>query len=98
HLFLAVLAINTALWGADALILRHYTGVSRQAKERELREDLALMREMINQYAADHNRFPRRLDDLVGAAYLDAIPVDPMTGSRSTWVPIVEQESQWLRL
>lgn len=39
----------------------------------------------MDEYAFDHQRSPRTLDDLVRDHYLLEVPVDPMTGSRTTW-------------
>ena len=63
-----------------------YFGHVDRAKENTLREDLAVMRDAIDKYHADLNHFPETLDDLVTGHYLKAIPVDPITGSRDTWV------------
>lgn len=49
------------------------------AREAALREDLFVMRKMIDQYAADKGKLPQSLDDLRGAGYIHDIPIDPMT-------------------
>ena len=60
------------------------------AKEAVLRDDLFLLRSLINQYTLDKTKAPQSLEDLVGAGYLKAIPKDPFTNSNSTWT--TEQE------
>ena len=61
-----------------------------RAKESVLRQDLFQLRSLISQYTLDKQKAPQALDDLVQAGYIKQIPVDPMTGSNSTWT--VEQE------
>ena len=61
-----------------------------RAKESVLKQDLFQLRSLISQYTLDKQKAPQSLDDLVSAGYIKQIPVDPMTGSNSTWT--VEQE------
>src|SRR5258705_1511838 len=61
-----------------------------RAKESVLRQDLFQLRSLISQYTLDKQKAPQALDDLVQAGYIKQIPVDPMTGSNSTWT--VDQE------
>ena len=56
-----------------------------RAKEAALKEDLFRMRDAMDQYYADKNRYPSSLDELVSDRYLRAIPVDPFTQSADTW-------------
>lgn len=56
------------------------------AKESVLREDLHIMRDAIDKYFSDKNRYPDELDDLVKERYLRSIPIDPFTRSRNSWV------------
>jgi general secretion pathway protein G len=56
-----------------------------RAKEAVLKEDLFRLRDAIDQYYADKNRYPASLEDLVSEKYLRAIPVDPFTNSADTW-------------
>ena len=61
-----------------------------RAKESVLRQDLFQLRSLISQYTLDKQKAPQALDDLVQAGYIKQIPMDPMTGSNSTWT--VDQE------
>jgi len=56
------------------------------AKENVLRENLYIMRDSIDKYFSDNNKYPDSLDDLVTKKYLRAIPVDPLTQSARSWV------------
>ena len=65
-----------------------------EAREVVLRQDLRQMRIAIDQFKSDQTRFPQSLDDLVARGYLRSVPVDPVTGSASTWrlvAPAAEQ-------
>jgi len=61
-----------------------------RAKASVLRQDLFELRSLISQYTLDKQKAPQSLDDLVQAGYIKQIPMDPMTGSNSTWT--VDQE------
>lgn len=57
-----------------------------KAREAALKEDLFVMRDLLDKHYADHGVWPATLHDLVEKEYLRAIPVDPFTGSADTWV------------
>jgi hypothetical protein len=56
------------------------------AREAVLKEDLHVMRAAIDSYTMDKQKAPQSLDDLIQDGYLKAIPEDPMTHSKDTWV------------
>ena len=56
-----------------------------RAKEAALAQDLFQMRDAIDQYYADKNKYPADLQDLVSEKYMRIIPVDPFTNSAETW-------------
>jgi general secretion pathway protein G len=62
-----------------------------RAKETLLRNNLFTLRTMIDEYTVDKQKAPQALQDLVGEGYLRDVPVDPMTGSNSTWKVIMEE-------
>lgn len=53
-----------------------------RAKEAVLKQDLATMRNAIQQYTLDKAAGPQSLDDLVSAGYLREIPTDPISRER----------------
>lgn len=59
-----------------------------RAKEAALKQDLFQMRDSIDQYYADKNKYPASLQDLVAEKYMRMVPVDPFTGSADTWQTI----------
>lgn len=63
-----------------------YVRSIQKAKEAVLKEDLYIMRQAINQFFADKQKYPSDLQALVEERYLRAIPVDPVTNSPETWV------------
>jgi general secretion pathway protein G len=69
-----------------AIAVPAYEGAIRQAREAVLKEDLHTMRAAIDSFTADKQKAPQTLDDLVQDGYLRAIPEDPMTHSKDTWV------------
>jgi len=56
-----------------------------RAKETALKEDLQVMRKVLDQYFKDRQKWPEDLDSLVRDGYLRAVPADPMTGRSDTW-------------
>ena len=62
-----------------------YGNSVQRAKEATLKEDLFRMRDAIDQYYADKNKYPSSLEDLVSEKYLRAVPVDPFTTTADTW-------------
>lgn len=68
------------------LAMANYRNAVRLSQEAVLRENLFRMRDAIDQYYADKNRYPPGLDALVSEGYLRRIPEDPMTRSADTWV------------
>jgi type II secretory pathway pseudopilin PulG len=55
-----------------------------QLREAALRNALATMRRAIDHFHDENERYPRSLDELV-PKHLRGIPVDPVTGSKTTW-------------
>jgi len=56
-----------------------YQQIQLKARETILREDLRQMRKMIDQFAADKERLPQSIEELVQERYLRSVPIDPMT-------------------
>jgi general secretion pathway protein G len=57
-----------------------------QAREAALKEDLHVMRAAIDSYTMDKQKAPQSLEDLTNDGYLRAIPEDPFTHAKDTWV------------
>jgi general secretion pathway protein G len=68
------------------LAVPYFAGAVKHAREAVLREDLQTMRMAIDSYTMDKQKAPQSLDDLIQEGYLKAVPEDPMTHSKDTWV------------
>jgi general secretion pathway protein G len=68
------------------LAIPSFVGAIKHAREAALKEDLQTMRTAIDTYTMDKQKGPQSLDDLVQDGYLRAIPEDPMTRQKDTWV------------
>jgi general secretion pathway protein G len=75
------------------LALPTYRSATVRAREAVLKENLFILRKLIDQYAQDKGKYPASLQTLVQESYLRAIPVDPMTRESTTWVEVRELPS-----
>jgi len=66
---------------------RYFQHVER-SREAVLLENLATMRDAIDQYHADTGQWPASLGSLVEKHYMRALPKDPITNSAETWLAI----------
>ena len=79
---LIVIALITIL---ATMGLVQYQNSIKSTKEAVLSTDLFRMRDAIDQYYADKNKYPASLDALVSDGYMRKIPEDPITQSADTW-------------
>lgn len=75
------------------LALTQYKTSLKKAREAVLKENLFIMRKLIDQYYTDKGKYPASLRMLVEDGYIRQIPVDPITRSANTWVEIRETPS-----
>jgi general secretion pathway protein G len=81
------LMIVMAVIGVLAVVaVPKFTAALKMAREAVLKEDLHVMRAAIDSYTMDKQKAPQSLDDLITDGYLKAIPEDPFTHSKDTWV------------
>lgn len=83
-----LLVVMTIIAILMAIVSPRYFNSISKAEEAVLMEDLALMREAIDKFNADKDKYPDALEDLVSKKYLRSIPVDPITKSSTTWILI----------
>ena len=50
-----------------------------------MRHNLKQMRDAIDRFYADRERYPQDLQELVSARYLREVPIDPITDRRDGW-------------
>ena len=81
-----LLIVMTIISILALIAIPSFTAAVQHAREAVLREDLQTMRMAIDSYTMDKQKAPQSLDDLVQEGYLKAIPEDPMTHSKETWV------------
>lgn len=70
-----------------------YFGNVDKSKEAVLREDLYILRDAIDKYYADKQKYPEALEDLVTEKYLRSIPIDPFTLSARSWVLVPPEDA-----
>lgn len=88
---LVVLAIIALL--LMLAVPRYFSSVDR-AKEAVLKENLYQMRDAIGKYYADKGRYPASIETLAAERYLRKVPMDPITGSASTWIALPPEDTQ----
>jgi general secretion pathway protein G len=69
---------------ASMAMVQYRSSVTR-AEEVTLKENLFRMRDAMDQFYADKNKWPADLSELVSEGYIREVPVDPITKSKDTW-------------
>lgn len=82
---LVVLAIVGAL---AAIAAPAVSGAMTRAKEAALRENLSVMRKLIDEFASDRGEQPENLEALVTEGYLRAVPPDPLLYGAAEWTEV----------
>ena len=62
-----------------------YRNSVRRSQEAVLKENLFRMRDAMDQFYADKNKWPSDLAELVSEGYIREVPEDPITKSKDTW-------------
>lgn len=62
-----------------------------RAREASLRQSLYVMRDVIDQFYADHGKYPDSLEELVTNRYLRTLPTDPFTRTSSKWIVVAPE-------
>ena len=65
-----------------------------RARETALKQDLFNLRDMTDQYYADHGAYPDSLDSLVEDHYIRNVPEDPFTKSSSSWIIVPPEDAK----
>jgi general secretion pathway protein G len=77
---LELMIVITIIIILAAIALPQYQKTILATREAVLRDDLYKMRALLDQYAADKQKLPQSLDDLVSGGYMRQLPQDPITG------------------
>jgi len=67
------------------IALPRYEASLDRARDVALQTSLKTMRESIDRFHEDKDRYPQSLQDLVDQHYLRSVPIDPVTGVATTW-------------
>jgi general secretion pathway protein G len=89
-----VLLVITIIGILLTLAQPSYQRAVTAAKEATLKENLFVLRDLLDQYYADNTRYPESLSELVERRYLRRVPKDPITGSSDTWVAVYATDEQ----
>ena len=81
-----LLIVMTVIVVLASMAMVGYRNSVRRSQEAVLKENLFRMRDALDQYYADKNKWPQSLQDLVTEGYLRDVPKDPITDSADTWV------------
>lgn len=84
---LELMIVITIIIILAAVVLPQYQKTILATREAVLRDDLFKLRSLLDQYAADKQKLPGGLEDLVTEKYLRELPNDPITG-KPDWVPV----------
>jgi general secretion pathway protein G len=77
-----------------AIAAPRYFGSLQKSKETALRQTLTVTREALDKFYGDNGKYPDSLDALIAKRYLRALPVDPITGSSSTWTVVAPDDPE----
>ena len=88
---LLVLAVIATL--LTIAVPRYWASLDR-SKEAVLKENLYQMRDAIGKYYGDKGKYPESLEALASDKYLHKIPLDPITESATTWIPVPPPDPQ----
>ena len=88
ELLIVMAIIGTLL----SIAVPRYFRSLQHARETVLKQDLSILREAIDKYYADLNKYPEKLPDLADRHYVRAIPVDPFTKLADTWTLVPSED------
>jgi general secretion pathway protein G len=83
--FVEMLIVVSIIGILATIALPSFQTAVTKAKEATLKENLFVLRDVIDQYYADQEKYPAALAELVEKRYLRRVPVDPTTGQSDSW-------------
>ncbi|HXG92170.1 MAG TPA: type II secretion system protein [Blastocatellia bacterium] len=93
---LELVMVMTIIVILAAIGVASYQKIQQKAKETVLKEDLRQMRKLIDDFAADKERLPSGVQDLVDAGYMREVPVDPIT-QKAEWEEVQGEDTVSLK-
>lgn len=88
---LELMIVITIIIILAAIALPQYQKTIMATREAVLRDDLYKMRSLLDQFAADKQKLPQSLDELVSAGYMRQLPQDPVTG-QADWTVVTGED------
>jgi general secretion pathway protein G len=76
-----MLVVLSLIMILTSVAMTQYRNSVQAAKEGALRSNLYQMRDAIDQYYADKNKYPESLETLVSERYMRSVPKDPITNT-----------------
>ena len=86
-----IMVVITLIFILAGMALIQYRSSVTSAREAVLKEDLFRLRDAIDQYYADKNKYPASLEELVTEKYIRLVPKDPFTNSAETWQTVMSE-------
>lgn len=83
-----LLIVITLIGILAAIAAPNYKRSVIRAREAVLLENLYHLRQSIDAFFADFDRYPTALEELVEKRYLRVLPPDPFTGRSDTWTVV----------
>ena len=83
-----LLIVMTIIGILAAIAAPSYKRSVVRAREAVLLENLFQMRNSLDAFFADFDRYPETLEELVEKKYLRSLPIDPFTGRADTWTVV----------
>jgi general secretion pathway protein G len=80
-----LLVVMTLVIILASISMVQYRNSQTRAQEAVLKANLVGMRDAMDQFYADKNKWPSDLAELVSEGYIREVPTDPITGSKDTW-------------
>ena len=80
-----LLIVMTLIIILASIGMTQYRSAVTRAEEAALKENLFRMRDAMDQFYADKNKWPADLAELVAEGYIREVPTDPFTKSKDTW-------------
>ena len=80
-----LLVVMTLIILLAAIGMVQYRNSITRAEEAALKENLFRLRDAMDQFYADKNKWPADLAELVSEGYIREVPTDPITKSTETW-------------
>jgi general secretion pathway protein G len=85
-----IMIVFTLIGILVAMGIPQFKYAAKRAREATLKENLFIMRKLLNQYCLDKGEYPPSLESLVEEEYLQKVPKDPITQSSETWIEVEE--------